>query len=133
MSRIPRWTLVLALFALPTMALAQKKAPTVPTHVVGAAMSRNLDGSYDLRVNVRSQDKGPEYYADRVEVLDPSGKLLHTIKVDESHENKQPFGVSAANLRLPDGIEHIVLRARMKPGGAHGRDRMLKLPPSRKK
>ncbi len=119
--------LAFGLAIAPAFATTAKKSEG-PANVVGAAMSKNIDGSWDIRATVRSKDTGPSSYADRVEILDPEGKLLHTIPVPNHHLNEQPFSVTATNVKLPTDIAHVVIRARMKPGGASGKERTLKFP-----
>ncbi|QJR16054.1 hypothetical protein [Usitatibacter palustris] len=119
--------LVLGLVMVPAFASTAKKSEG-PANVVGAAMSKNMDGTWDIRATVRSKDTGPSSYADRVEILDPEGKVLHTIPVKNHHLNEQPFSVTATNVKLPTDIAHVVIRARIKPGGASGKERTLKIP-----
>ena len=127
------WLAALAavLIAVPVHAAEKKKSG--PANVVGAAATRNLDGTFDMRVTVRSADKGPEYYCDRIEFVDADGKVVHTHRVAKPHPNEQPFSESLRNLRLPEGLEQITLRARMAPDKATGKDRTLKLPQPKKK
>ena len=124
---------VLALLAAPLGHAATEKKKSGPANVVGAAVTRNLDGTFDLRITVRSADKGPEYYCDRIEIVDPEGKLLHTHRVAKPHPNEQPFSETLRNLRLPAELEQVTLRARMLPDKTTGKDRTLKLPPLKKK
>jgi hypothetical protein len=123
----------LALLAAPLAESATEKKKSGPANVVGAAVTRNLDGTFDVRITVRSADKGSEYYCDRIEILDAEGKILHTHRVAKPHFNEQPFSETLRNLRLPADLEQVTLRARMRPDNATGKDRTLKLPPLKKK
>lgn len=116
-----------------TGALAAPKGKKGPANVVGVAMSRNLDQTIDLRVTIRSADKGPEHFCDRFEILDPEGRVLHVERIAQPHVNEQPFSVSLTNLRLPEGLERVTFRARMRPDGASGTQRDVKLPAPRRK
>ena len=128
------WIAAIAVALLvPLAGGAAEKKKSGPANVVGAAATRNVDGTFDVRVTVRSSDKGPEYYCDRIEFLDADGKVLHTHRVAKPHPNEQPFSESLRNLRLPEGLEQVTLRARMFPDKATGKDRTLKLPNPRKK
>lgn len=132
--RLP--TILLATFlalAAPVLQAAVEKKKSGPANVVGAAVTRNLDGSFDIRVTVRSADKGPEYYCDRIEFLDADGKVLHTHRVSRPHLNEQPFSETLNSLKLPPELEQITVRARMRPDGAAGKDRTVKLPQHKKR
>jgi hypothetical protein len=109
-------------------AAEKKKTGTTAANIVGSAVTRNLDGSYDIRVTVRSADKGPEYYCDRIEFVDAEGKVLHTHRIAKPHVNEQPFSETLRNLRFPEGLEQVTVRARMRPDHATGKERVLKLP-----
>jgi len=129
-------TMLLATFlamATPALQAATEKKKSGPANVVGAAVTRNLDGSFDIRVTVRSADKGPEYYCDRIEFLDPDGKVVHTHRVSRPHLNEQPFSETLNGLKLPAELEQITVRARMRPDNAFGKDRIVKLPQQKKK
>ena len=123
----------LTLLAAPLAQAATEKKKSGPANVVGSAITRNLNGTFDLRVTVRSADKGLEYYCDRIEIVDPEGKVLYTHRVAKPHHNEQPFSETLNNLRLPAELEQVIVRARMRPDNATGRDRTLKLPPLKKK
>ena len=125
--------LAAVLLGTPAANAATEKKKSGPANIVGSAVTRNLDGTFDLRITVRSADKGPEYYCDRIEIVDPDGKVLHTHRVAKPHPNEQPFSETLRNLKLPAELEQVTLRARMHPDKATGKDRTLTLPSAKKK
>ena len=125
----------IAILAIPaaTSAATSKKAGTARANVVGAAISRNLNGTYDIRVTIRSADTGHEQYCDRFEILEPNGNLLYLHRIESPHADKQPFSVTALGVKIPEDLAQVTIRARMKPGGASGKEKTIAIPPRKKK
>jgi hypothetical protein len=96
--------------------------------VVGAKATRASDGTWRFDVTIRSHDKGWDYYADAFEVLTPDGRLLGTRVLLHPHEDEQPFTRELDGIRIPAGVERVVIRARHKPKGYDGRTLELRLP-----
>jgi hypothetical protein len=96
--------------------------------VVGAKAARASDGTWRFDVTIRSNDKGWEYYADAFEVLAPDGKVLGTRVLLHPHEDEQPFTRELDGVRIPAGVDRVILRARHKPKGYDGKTLELRLP-----
>ncbi len=96
--------------------------------VVGAKVRRAADGSYNFDVTVKSNDRGWEYFADAFEVLAPDGKVLGTRVLLHPHENEQPFTRELYGVKIPKGVERVVIRARHKPKGYDGKTLTVDLP-----
>jgi hypothetical protein len=96
--------------------------------VVAAKVRRAADGSYDFDVTVKSNDRGWDYFADAFEVLTPAGKVLGTRVLLHPHETEQPFTRELYGVKIPQGIERVVIRARHKPKGYDGKTLTVELP-----
>ena len=96
--------------------------------VVSAKVRKAPDGTYSFDVTVRSNDRGWEYYADAFEVLTPDGRVLGRRVLLHPHESEQPFTRDLYGVKIPQGIERVVIRARHKPKGYDGRTLIVDLP-----
>ena len=96
--------------------------------VIAAVANRTAPGVYDLDVTIRSHDTGWDRYADRIEVLAPDGKLLAVRVLEHPHETEQPFTRDVPQMRVPNGVGTVTIRARFKPIGFDGTVFKLALP-----
>jgi len=96
--------------------------------VVGAKVHRAPDGTYRFDVTVRSNDRGWDYFADAFEVLAPDGRVLGRRVLLHPHENEQPFTRDLYGVKIPQGVERVVIRARHKPKGYDGKTLTVDLP-----
>ncbi len=96
--------------------------------VVDVKVRGSRDQGYRIDVTVRHADEGWEHYADRWEVLTPDGEVLATRVLYHPHVNEQPFTRSLSGVRVPEGIDEIVIRARDSQHGFGGRTWQVKLP-----
>ena len=96
--------------------------------VVAAKVRRATNGTYDFDVTVKSDDRGWEYFADAFEVLTPDGRVLGTRVLLHPHENEQPFTRDLYGVKIPPGVERVVIRARHKPKGYGGKTLAIELP-----
>ena len=96
--------------------------------VVAAKVRRAANGTYDFDVTVKSDDRGWDYFADAFEVLTPEGKVLGTRVLLHPHENEQPFTRDLYGVKIPQGVERVVIRARHKPKGYGGKTLTVELP-----
>ena len=86
------------------------------------------DQGYRIEVTVRHADEGWEHYADRWEVLSPDGTVLATRVLRHPHVEEQPFTRSLSGVRIPEGIDEIIVRAHDSRDGYGGRSLRVKLP-----
>ncbi len=96
--------------------------------VVAAKVRRAAEGSYDFDVTVKSNDRGWDYFADAFEVITPAGKVLGTRILLHPHETEQPFTRELYGVKIPQGVERVVIRARHKPKGYDGKTLTVELP-----
>lgn len=96
--------------------------------VVDVKIRRAAADTYDFDVTIRSVDKGWEHYADAFEVLLPDGTLLGRRVLVHPHETEQPFTRELHGVRIPHGVERVIVRARHKPKGHDGKTLELAVP-----
>ena len=63
-------------------------------------------------VTLRHDDTGWDHYADGWEVLAPDGTSLGMRVLVHPHETEQPFTRSLGGVVIPEGITHVIIRAR---------------------
>ena len=80
-------------------------------NVIDVDVSCNSDSICRFDVTVRHDDEGWKHYANRWEVLSPDGEILATRVLAHPHDNEQPFTRSLANVKIPDGLSEVVVRA----------------------
>ena len=70
--------------------------------------------TYVFTVTVRHADEGWEHYADRWDILGPDGEVLATRVLRHPHVDEQPFTRSLRSVRIPEGVERVMVRAHDK-------------------
>ena len=96
--------------------------------VIDVLVRGSRDQGYRIEVTVRHADEGWDHYADRWEVLSPDGTVLATRVLHHPHVEEQPFTRSLNGVRIPEGIDEIIVRARDSRDGYGGRTLRVKLP-----
>lgn len=96
--------------------------------VVDAEVTKGTDGRFNFRVTVLHEDEGWDHYADRWEVVSPSGEVLATRVLLHPHETEQPFTRGLAGVRIPPGTTTVILRAHDKVHGLGAKTRTIELP-----
>ncbi|MBA1148344.1 hypothetical protein H0Z60_14910 [Ectothiorhodospiraceae bacterium WFHF3C12] len=97
-------------------------------HVESARMERVSDGTYTVIVTVRHADEGWNHYADAWQVLAPDGTALGTRELVHPHVDEQPFTRSLRDVRVPEGVDEVRIRARDKVHGYGGREVTVTVP-----
>jgi hypothetical protein len=102
--------------------------PPVPADGPGAAdrdatviavTTSGRTGAYTFDVTIRSNDTGPEHYADWWEVVGENGALLYRRVLLHDHADEQPFKRDGGP--VPIGAdEQVVVRAHVHPTGYSG-------------
>ena len=62
-------------------------------------------------VTVQHEDTGWDHYANRFEIVGPTGKPLATRVLRHPHVEEQPFTRSQGRVRIPYAIESVEIRA----------------------
>ncbi len=68
-------------------------------------------GAYDFDVTVRHADEGWDHYANRWEILAPSGEVMATRILHHPHVDEQPFTRSLSGVSVPPEIDAVTIRA----------------------
>lgn len=92
----------LAMTALPVLAGEAK---------VENASARKSGATWTFEVTIRHADTGWDHYADGWAVLAPDGTQLGYRTLHHPHENEQPFTRSLSDVRVPDGVTEVMIRA----------------------
>ena len=122
--RRPRASLLAA-----ALALAPFPAPAGEADVVSAEARCNAERSCLFSVTVRHADDGWEHYADRWEVRTPDGKVLATRVLRHPHTEEQPFTRTLPDVRIPESVKEVVLRARDSEHGWGGSEVEVEIAP----
>jgi len=97
---------------LVTCILLMTAAPAVADQaVVEGVSARSSGGAWTFNVTIRHPDTGWDHYADGWAVLAPDGTQLGYRKLAHPHENEQPFTRSLGGVKVPDGVNMVMIRA----------------------
>jgi len=95
--------------------------------VVAVEADQEGAGTWRFDVTVAHADEGWDHYADKWEVLAPDGRLLGTRVLLHPHETEQPFTRSLGGVAIPEGIDHVILRAHDSVHGLGGAEVTVEL------
>ena len=96
--------------------------------VVRVEVRKEAAGVFDFDVTVKSDDTGWDHYADRFEVLTLDGTMLGIRELLHPHEEEQPFTRDLQGLRIPAGVNRVIVRAHHKTRGYDGMIQTVTLP-----
>ena len=77
--------------------------------IIGVDVSCNKTCTFSVKLN--HEDTGWDHYANRWEVLDLQGNIIATRVLHHPHVNEQPFTRSLSNIKIPEGIKKVLIRA----------------------
>jgi len=97
--------------------------------VIAAKATSNANGTYAFTVTIRHGDEGWDHYADRFDVLDPSGKVLGRRVLFHPHVDEQPFTRSLSGVKVPKSLTTVYIRAHDKVHGDSKKLFELKITP----
>ena len=95
--------------------------------VVDVTANCHSNSVCDFAVTVRHADDGWEHYADRWEVMTLDGKTLAVRELLHPHDDEQPFTRSLGDVKIPDDISEVVVRARDSRHQYGGKEIIVKL------
>lgn len=101
-----RFPLIAVSFILLSQALAGE------ADVVDVKANCRSSSVCDFSVTVKHADDGWDHYADGWEVRTLDGETLAVRELLHPHDDEQPFTRSLTNVRIPDGIGEVIVRAR---------------------
>jgi hypothetical protein len=99
------------------LAIAPLQAEADPARVEGADLRAASDGTVTATVTIRHGDTGWDDYADGWRIEAPDGTILGTRVLHHPHVEEQPFTRSLSGVAIPEGLRHVVVRARTSTTG----------------
>jgi hypothetical protein len=108
---------------LPVMSTSAGEADVVRVNIAISDV-----GTYRFDVAVLHSDTGWDHYADQWEIVAPDGKILGTRKLLHPHVNEQPFTRSLPDVKIPNNIEKVSVRAHDSVHAYGGQVMTLDLP-----
>ena len=114
-------SLITALLLVSTAAFADQ------VEIVDVQVTAN-QGSYRFDVTLQHDDTGWDHYADGWEVLSPSGDSLGKRVLAHPHVSEQPFTRSLSGVKVPEGIDTVLIRAHDSVHGYNPKQQQVKLP-----
>lgn len=88
--------------------------------ILAAEATKASDGRWTISVTISHPDTGWDHFADGWEVLDPQGRRLGLRPLAHPHVDEQPFTRSLSGIVIPDGTDHVEIRARCSMDGWSG-------------
>jgi len=95
--------------------------------VIDVTVNCRNDSVCDFSVTVRHADDGWDHYADGWEVRTLDGEILAVRELLHPHDDEQPFTRSLNGVKIPDGVNEVVIRARDSVHEYGGREITVKL------
>lgn len=120
-----RWLPIAAYFGV---TLVAGSASAGKADVLEAEARQASDGTWTFTVTVQHDDAGWDHYANAWVVLAPDETVLGERVLLHPHDLEQPFTRSASGIRIPDDIDHVIIRARDLVHGFGGAELTLELP-----
>ena len=87
--------------------------------------TNNMICSFD--VTIKHNDAGWDHYVDKYDVLLPNGQIIATRVLYHPHVDEQPFTRSIANVKIPKGMNNIIIRAHDSVHKYGGKEFLVKL------
>ena len=79
--------------------------------IVGAEVQRSGE-TWRFAVTLKHADTGWDHYADLWQVLSPDGTVLGERVLAHPHVDEQPFTRTQSGIVIPNGLDHVFIRAR---------------------
>lgn len=95
--------------------------------IIKDAHARASGGTWSFDVTLLHGDTGWDHYADAWSVNTLDGQELGRRVLAHPHEHEQPFTRSLSGVRVPEGVEEVVIRARDSVHGWSKATRRVKL------
>jgi len=95
--------------------------------VIDVTVNCRNDSVCDFSVTVRHADDGWDHYADGWEVRTLDGEILAVRELLHPHDDEQPFTRSLSGVKIPDGVNEVVIGARDSVHEYGGREITVKL------
>ncbi|MCX7566537.1 hypothetical protein OS189_09315 [Sulfitobacter sp. F26169L] len=113
--------------ALLTFALTASPALADPATVQHVNVSKS-GPAYTFSVTVLHSDKGWDDYADAWRIKDMDGNILGERDLAHPHVDEQPFTRSLSGVKIPAGVDTVVIEVRDTATGWSPNTKTIKLP-----
>lgn len=100
---------IVILFAV--MLIISTAAYAGEADVVEVDVKRTAEDIYFFKVTVRHADEGWDHYANKWDVVAPDGSVLGTRTLYHPHVDEQPFTRSLSDVKIPESITEVTVRA----------------------
>lgn len=100
---------IVILFAV--MLIISTAAYAGEADVVEVDVKRTAEDIYFFKVTVRHADEGWDHYANTWDVVAPDGSVLGTRTLYHPHVDEQPFTRSLSDVKIPESITEVTVRA----------------------
>ncbi len=84
--------------------------------------------SYSFEVTIRHTDTGWEDYADLWRIKDENGTVFGERNLAHPHVDEQPFTRSLSGVRIPEGVDTVIIEAHDTVTGWSAASKTVKLP-----
>jgi len=89
--------------------------------VIKVDVKRTGGDTYFFKVTVRHEDEGWDHYTDKWDVVAPDGTVLGTRTIYHPHVDEQPFTRSLSDVKVPESIAGVTIRAHDSVHGYGGK------------
>ena len=121
-------TTICLLMCMAFVALAAPAAWAGEADINDVRVVKSSPGTYRFDVTVSHADTGWDHYADAFDIVSPDGTALGTRVLAHPHVNEQPFTRSLGNVRIPNDIQEVHVRAHDKVHALGGKTMRVTLP-----
>jgi hypothetical protein len=120
---------ILAVFAVSASAGIAQDAlkPLFPDIVAVKVQPRGAD-SFDFDVTMSSPYDTAQRYADAFRIVSKDGKVLGERVLLHDHADEQPFTRELTGVKVPAGIQSVVIQGRDQKSGYGGKTIEVRLP-----
>lgn len=108
--------------------LAAPSAVAGGADVVDVRVSDAGSGKFDFSVTVRHDDEGWDHYSNVWQVTGADGTVYGERVLLHPHENEQPFTRSQSDIKIPDGVTEVIIRAGDSQHEFSGLEKTVQLP-----
>ena len=95
--------------------------------VIDVQVTAQGETTFRFNVTVQHADEGWDHYADKWDVVTPSGEVLGTRVLFHPHVTEQPF-TRSDTVSIPLGIDQVIVRAHDSVHGYSGAEMTVDLP-----
>ncbi|WP_380054434.1 hypothetical protein ACFE33_13625 [Falsihalocynthiibacter sp. SS001] len=112
--------------AITCLLLSAGVAVADPAEITNVRASQHGD-TWRFDVEILHPDTGWDHYADGWKVYAPDGTLLGERPLAHPHENEQPFTRTVSGIKVPDGVDHVMIHSNCSVDGETAKPYRVKL------